>query len=274
MKKITLILICSILLVSCGIEKRVHRSGFHMNKKTITHSAEKKTSEKRSPSPLTDIENVDVAENNTEFVIPLKINKSNSILSSNYDQVSLVKPQNSSNHLNSNVSTILNETCDLIILKDGSEIKSKVLEINDDNIKYKLCDNLDGPTFTKSKDLIFMIKYPNGTSTVVNSMETKSTTIKSDAELESSKKEIEPLAIVGFSMNLLGFLIMIIELAGFFFPIWSLLFTITGSIFIVISSRKFTKNPNKYKGKGFLIAGNILGLITVIITTVYILAFF
>jgi hypothetical protein len=274
MKNITLILICSILLVSCGIEKRVHRSGFHMNKKTITHSAEKRTIENRSPSPLTDIKNVDVAENNTAIVTPLQIKKSNSILSSNYDQFNLVKSQNSSNHLNSNVSTILNETCDLIILKDGSEIKAKVLEINDDNIKYKLCDNLAGPTFTKSKDLIFMIKYPNGTSTVVNSMETKSTTTKSDTELESTKKKVEPLAVIGFSMNLLAFLFMIIEIVGYFFPITSILFAIAGSILLMISALRLDKEPNKYKGKGFLWAGIVLGLITTIASTWYLLVWF
>lgn len=274
MKKITLILICSILLVSCGIEKRVHRSGFHMNKKTIAPSAEKITSKKSSASLKTDISDVYVADNSAAFDATVHGVKSNSILNNVNNEGNLFDSRNNENFENSNVSTILNETCDLIILKDGSEIKAKVLEINDDIIKYKLCDNLDGPTFTKSKDLIFMIKYPNGTRTVVNSMETKSTTTKSDAELESTKKEIEPLAIVGFSMNLLAFLIMILEIAGFFFPIWSLLFTIVGSIFIIISSRKFTKNPNKYKGKGFLITGTILGLITTIITTVYLLAFF
>lgn len=262
MKKITLILICSILLVSCGIEKRVHRSGFHMNKKTITHSAEKKTSEKRSPSPLTDIENVDVAENNTEFVIPLQINKSNSILSSNYDQVSLVKPQNNDDYLNSKVSTILNETCDLIILKDGSEIKSKVLEINDDNIKYKLCDNLDGPTFTKSKDLIFMIKYPNGTSTVVNSMD-NATTQSKPIENQSGDDKITPSSAKwGLGLAILGW----------FVPFGSILILTIGGLLASHALKKIDEEPNKYGGRKMAKAAWIISMIGLIVWIIVLLA--
>lgn len=259
MKKITLILICSIVLVSCGIEKRVHRSGFHMNKKTITHSAEKKTSEKRSPSPLTDIENIDVAENNTEFVIPLQINKSNSILSSNYDQVSLVKPQNNDDYLNSNVSTILNETCDLIILKDGSEIKSKVLEINDDNIKYKLCDNLDGPTFTKSKDLIFMIKYPNGTSTVINSTQPVDKPKNNNSDQD---KIVPPSASWGLALSIIGW----------FVPFGSILILTIGGLLASHALKKIDGDPNKYGGRKMAKAAWIISLIGLIVWIIILLA--
>jgi hypothetical protein len=273
MKNITLILICSILLVSCGIEKRVHRSGFHLNKKTIAHSAERKSNEKNSPLSKTDISTVDVAQNSTSTEMPIHIEKSTSILSTEYYQDDIVYSSENNSYLDSKVTPISDETCDLIILKDGSEIKAKVLEINDDNIKYKLCDNLDGPTFTKSKDLIFMIKYPNGTSTVVNSVDSKNKSNESTKKDDSTKKETEPLSIVGFSLNLLAFLLMIVEIAGFFFPIWSLLFSIIGSIILLISATKFNKNPNRYKGKGFLIAGTVLGLITTVISTIYVLAF-
>ncbi|MDR1652776.1 MAG: hypothetical protein LBS01_03845 [Prevotellaceae bacterium] len=51
---------------------------------------------------------------------------------------------------------------DIIILKDGEEIKAKVQEIGLDNVKYKKYENQAGPTYTLMKFDIFMIKYENG----------------------------------------------------------------------------------------------------------------
>ena len=62
-----------------------------------------------------------------------------------------------------------NEICDLIIFTDGNETSAKIIEITQYEIKYKLCDNLDGPLFTKSVSSVFKIKYANGTSQVMNS---------------------------------------------------------------------------------------------------------
>ncbi len=55
---------------------------------------------------------------------------------------------------------------DIIFLKTGDEIKSKVLEITSDQIKYKKWDNPDGPTYSTPKSDVFMIKYKNGSKDV------------------------------------------------------------------------------------------------------------
>lgn len=57
---------------------------------------------------------------------------------------------------------------DLIIKKTGDEIKSKVLEVNSTEVKYKKFDNLNGPTFSLEKSDVFIIKYENGTKDVFN----------------------------------------------------------------------------------------------------------
>lgn len=57
---------------------------------------------------------------------------------------------------------------DYIMLLNGDEIKSKVLEINDQNIKYKKYFNLTGPTYTLKKSEIFLIKYQSGDKDVFN----------------------------------------------------------------------------------------------------------
>lgn len=51
---------------------------------------------------------------------------------------------------------------DIIVLKSTEEIKTKVIEIDTDKVKYKLWDNLEGPIYNVLKSDIFMIKYENG----------------------------------------------------------------------------------------------------------------
>jgi hypothetical protein len=55
---------------------------------------------------------------------------------------------------------------DIIVLRNGDELKAKVLEIRQTDISYKNWTNIDGPTYTKNKAEIFMIKYSNGSKDV------------------------------------------------------------------------------------------------------------
>ena len=76
---------------------------------------------------------------------------------------------------------------DVIILKNGDEILSKVIEVSTDIIKYKKWDNQDGPIYTSNKGEIFMIKYQNGTKDVFNTTQTQAKTIP----IDNSSKIIE-----------------------------------------------------------------------------------
>lgn len=55
---------------------------------------------------------------------------------------------------------------DIIILKNGEELESKVSEILQTSVKYKKFDNLSGPLYTVQKSEVFMIKFENGTREV------------------------------------------------------------------------------------------------------------
>ena len=55
---------------------------------------------------------------------------------------------------------------DVIVLKNGDEIKSLVQEIGTEYVKYKRFDNQTGPIYNMAKTEIFMIKYENGTKDV------------------------------------------------------------------------------------------------------------
>jgi hypothetical protein len=58
---------------------------------------------------------------------------------------------------------------DVIVLKSGDKIKSKVVEITPTEIKYKKFDNLEGPTIVILKSDASIIKYANGTEDVMPS---------------------------------------------------------------------------------------------------------
>jgi hypothetical protein len=57
---------------------------------------------------------------------------------------------------------------DIIVLKDGSMIEAKVMEIHPTEIRYKRADNLNGPMIFLPKDGVLSIRYENGVVEVIN----------------------------------------------------------------------------------------------------------
>ena len=51
---------------------------------------------------------------------------------------------------------------DIIVMRDGSIVQSKVTEITSSEVKYKKYSNLDGPLYTIDKNTILAINYENG----------------------------------------------------------------------------------------------------------------
>jgi TM2 domain-containing membrane protein YozV len=84
------------------------------------------------------------------------------------------------------------EECDLIILKSGEEIKCKVLEIGSSEIKYKKCDNIDGPTYSIIKMDVLVVKYVNGTSEIVN----KDNASVSNGQQSNGPKKSQVVALI------------------------------------------------------------------------------
>jgi hypothetical protein len=52
---------------------------------------------------------------------------------------------------------------DIIVKTDKTEIKAKILEIEENTIKYKKSEFIDGPSYNINKSQVFMIIYKNGT---------------------------------------------------------------------------------------------------------------
>ena len=94
------------------------------------------------------------------------------------------------------ISFSQNEKCDDLIFKNGEEIYGLISEITTSEVKYKRCDNPEGPTFSLEKSKLLMIRYKNGTKDVFNSTELKSSSKKSSVSNETNK------ATFGFRLGL------------------------------------------------------------------------
>lgn len=79
---------------------------------------------------------------------------------------------------------------DMIVKKDGSIVKVKVLEVGEDAIKYKKADNPDGPTYSVAKSNLTSINYANGEVEKFDTAE--KVTKKSEDEDEDTEKEEKP----------------------------------------------------------------------------------
>ena len=71
---------------------------------------------------------------------------------------------------------------DVITKKDGTDIQAKVLEVNENEVKYRRYDYLDGPIFTMLKSDILIVRYENGTNDVFNGKGKSVTTVKSEPQ--------------------------------------------------------------------------------------------
>lgn len=71
---------------------------------------------------------------------------------------------------------------DTITIKDGTDILAKVIEINQNGIKYKRWGNLDGPTYTMNISDILMIRYENGTKEKFNKNTNNNNASKSEKD--------------------------------------------------------------------------------------------
>lgn len=85
---------------------------------------------------------------------------------------------------------------DIITLKTNEEIKAKVLEINDEEIKYKRFENLDGPLYTLKLSKVLKVRYENGFEEVFQVQEAP------EAVSNTPSSQIEPLPFMPFQIEL------------------------------------------------------------------------
>ena len=90
---------------------------------------------------------------------------------------------------------------DLIINKNGDEIKAKVQEVGTIEIKYKKFENINGPIYTISKNEVFMIRYENGSKDVFNEIKKENEVKINNNTSKSISPNLQEYNINGYWYN-------------------------------------------------------------------------
>jgi hypothetical protein len=256
MKKIVYLLSFSIIIVSCT-STQFTLSKFKGSKNNNANSL--RFLDKENTLKLEEIRNSQRNYSNENNYIESQSQNSISA-SSSFDllstpinsKIEFVTPPNRTTYLKDRLKNT--EDCAEIIKKDGKIIEGKIIEVGVTEIKYKKCENNDGPVYSILKSDVFMIKYKNGENDVFN--QNNSNSIKNVNNMSNS----EPFSIVSIvSGSLALFFGLLISISA------GLIFGVLGMIFGLISLNQLKNNTNKYTKNSVNLAK--VGLITSIIIT-------
>ena len=270
MKKLLLFLPV-ILLFSCTVQKRKYQKGFYVN--WNNHKT-------RQEAPVTKAEKpVPPKQNNTNVLQSLN-DVDNALPEHAAKTLKFSDPGKTAFSLRAD-----GDSCDVLVFKDGSEIKGKVMEVGLNEIKYKRCDTPDGPMYISKKSELFMIKYANGTREVVKSeaqpeRQVQTTVQKPNvAKQRNYARQVAPLSIAALVFGILAIVTAYFGLLSLIWLIagggWLFLISFVAAIIAVVSGftskRQIKENPGLFKGKALSITGTIMGMVML---GIYLMAIF
>lgn len=148
------------------------------------------------------------------------------------------------------IDFVFNKECDIILKRDGSEIEAKVIEVGINEIKYKKCDNLAGPTYVLLKNDVFMINYPNGQKDIFKEKVVEASSLPPEKKVRGTK--IHAGGVIALVLSIIALL------GGLLIP-WVTLFAIPALTIGIISLVQVSKHPEKYTGLTASILGIIFG---------------
>jgi hypothetical protein len=221
-----------VLFTNCTLQKRVHRKGYHVawNHK---HSSE----HKKQPN----LEAKELAS--TDKVVSEDV-----IVSANPSH------QMDLGSLKRKPLLVLNpDTCgDVLLLQNADELRVKVLEIDDQIIKYKRCDNLTGPTYSISKSKVAMITYANGMKEKVTQEPAYRTSDKNQAPKTEMPRKVNLLGLSSLLLYVFG-VILSRGMSGVLLTgsigVLLLILSVAPLVMAYIALFQFKREPDKYKGR-------------------------
>lgn len=246
MKKL-LLLLPLIILFSCSVQKRKYQKGFYVSNNKAKSFKQKdnhvvvinstKAEKLITKTTLLPLEETASLEASADIALsPIKVIKNTSLIYSN------------------------DEPCDVITLKNGEDVKAKILEITPIEIKYKKCDLPDGPLYVVKKSDVFMIKYANGTKEVVKS---ETETVTSNANKPASNDKVK-------TTHESAILALVAGICGIFLGIGSIPAIILGDNAI----KKIKAEPDRYDGQDMAIIGKTLGIIGLVLKILLVIFIF
>lgn len=204
-------IIAALFLAGCTVEKRVHRGGYHVewawqyngaaqnqHALQLVKSHPKLRLTPLRPQQIPFLDHVSLASPSDACVaLPNPITK----------QVVTNKLKVNHNHnQNTSSNNVLEpDSCDVIILKDGTEIQAKIIEVSPGQIKYKMCDMPEGSIFVRSKSDVFVIKYSNGIKEVIGNSNNQPTPQQSIVpESGSNDRSFIAAVVLWWFLGLIG----------------------------------------------------------------------
>jgi len=160
------------------------------------------------------------------------------------------------------------DSCDVILFRDGTEIRARVTEVSATEVRYKRCDNVTGPNYVSRKTDLFQIRYANGMKELMKEEVPKTQSPSPryqqpdrnpDYNTPSSPSPAANYALVSGILSLASLIF------AFILPVL-FVSSILSAINALRSARKFfiqdRMQPGAFAGRGKAIAGMTLALVT------------
>ena len=240
-----------LLLVSCAVQKRHYRKGFYV-------ASTKPAAQKKVP------EGAVFNLKKPGFTLPTAPSEP---VSQTIFAVETIKKQ-----------TVSTDSCDVLVFRDGTEILAKITEINESQVRYKRCDNVEGPTYVTEKSDLFMLKYSNGTREVMPAPPSRATVInpapaKTPGTLKNQENKYDEPSSANVAL-IAGLTALLSLILAVVYPL-TLISSFLAAINAVSSAKKYfsitSKEPYLYPGRAKAIAGLILGVLTFAVFAVLLL---
>ena len=270
MQKLILLFI-GLLFLTCSVQKRRYQKGYHIGR--IHQKAEAKTK----------IGHPALLGKNTNYPAIGIASKDHEVIEQNPSSTAANNSVQSTKEI-----TLPNDSCDVLLFKDGSEVQGKVIEINPTHIKYKRCDLLDGPLYTVKKSDVFMVKYSNGVREVIKEEAPPPQSVNPvqvppnyqipnknmNGPVNTRNQKVHPSAIWAFVWGLISLLSFL--LAGGAGALLLAILSLTSAIRAISASikaiRQVNNYPTEFKGKGLAMTGRVIGIVVLSLFLIVIIA--
>lgn len=238
MKKLCFILPV-LIWFSCSVQKRHYQKGY-----TVSWHSQGKPVKKEKPKTPASVAVEDHNPESNQTATQKTINYPELVPGSGYVKLKQsIKQQ------------LPEDSCDVLVFKDGSEVRVKIIEIANSQVKYSKCSMPGGPLFISNKKEIFMVKYTNGTREVFKTEEvtTPPSTSYAPNPYRRPPKKNTKLATLSLIFGILG-LYPVILIGG-----------VAAIIMSVIQLNNISAYPDAYGGEVKAKVGLGLGIAAVVL---------